>query len=174
MSGTKGIGRARFGARELAATLALLALAAGVVTPELRHRAALRRDARRLADLRRVQDAIERFHMQTGAWPAGDPVTAAGAWDASHDGAFLPELVQRGLLEREAHDPLEDERFHYVYRRFADGECGCAGAGGFYVLGLRAFETEAFAARRPGGFACGDGSAWRGLAHVTGGGVDDG
>jgi general secretion pathway protein G len=166
--------RSRFRALDLVATLLLVALSAAVVAPELEHRAALRRDARRLDDLHRVQDAIERFRLDTGSWPAGDAITAAGGWDASFDGAFLPELVERGYLEVAVHDPREDASFHFVYRRFEGGRPGCSGADGFYVLGIRSFETEVFSARRPGGLRCGDDAAWSGLAHVTGGGVDGG
>lgn len=163
---------ARFRVRELAATLALFALGAAVVTPELRHRAALRRDALRLAELRRAQDAIERYHEDADRWPTGDAETDAEGWDSSANGAFLPELLAQGYLDRALCDPLEHGRFRLVYRRLAPDACPCVGPDGGYVLGLRAFETAVYAARRPGTTACAHGTAGNGLAHVSSGGVD--
>lgn len=166
--------RSGFRALDLAGVLALLALASGVIAPALAHRDALRRDEQRLALLRRVQDAIERHHLDTGAWPAGDPATVAGGWDASHDGAFLQVLVARGYLEASVRDPLDDERHHFRYQVFPRGSCACAAAGEFYVLGIRAFETEVFAARRPGGLPCPHRDWSRDMAHVTSGGLQGG
>jgi hypothetical protein len=165
---------ARFRARDLAAVLVLLALAAGVVVPAIEHRAAARRDAQRLERVRHLQDAIERYRAETGAWPAVDAAEARDGWDASHDGAFLPALVERGLLVRGSGDPLDDERFHFRYRVFESGTCACAGPDGFYVLGIARFETERFAARRPGALRCPHRAWSRELAHVAGGGIDGG
>lgn len=162
--------RAGFGALDLAGTLALLALAAGVVAPALAHRSALRRDAQRLAELERVQEAIERYRRDMGAWPPAE--AGADGWDASHDGRFVPELASRGYLDALAPDPLQGEDFHYVYRVYPRGTCACAGEDGFYVLGIRAFETGFYAARRPGGVACAHIGASLELAHVAGGGID--
>ncbi len=161
-----------FRALDLAGVLALFALGAGVVAPALAHRAALRRDGERLELLQRVQDAIERHRLERSAWPAGDPVTVAGGWDASHDGEFLPALVELGYLDERVHDPLEDEHFHFRYRVFPHGSCACADSGEFYVLGIRGFETEFYAARRPGGLRCPHRDWSREFAHVTGGGID--
>lgn len=165
-------GRGRFRALDLAATLLLLALAAGVVVPTLEHRSALRRDARRLEALHEVQDAVERHHLRTGAWPALDGTTVGEGWDASHDGRFLPGLEPLRGLDDETLELVTDERSHLRYRVFEPGSCACAAAGGFYVLGLTAFETERFAARRPGGLACGHRDWSREFAHVCGGGID--
>lgn len=164
--------RARFRALDLAATVMLLALAAGVVVPAREHHSALRRDARRLEVLQEVQDAIERHRERTGEWPGVSGATLGDGWDASHDGEFLPGLDPLRALDDEALALVSDERSHLRYRVFGPGSCACAGAKGFYVLALTAFETERFAARRPGGLACGH-RDWRGaFAHVRGGGID--
>lgn len=164
--------RARLRARDLAATLLLLALAAGVVVPAREHRQALRRDARRMEALLEVQDAIEQHRRSTGAWPQVLGPTVGDGWDASHDGEFLRELQPLHGLDEATRALVSDERTHLSYRVFGPGSCDCAAAGGFYVLALTAFETERFAARRPGGLSC-DHRDWRGeFAHVRGGGID--
>lgn len=164
--------RAGFRALDLAGLLMLLALAAGVVVPAFEHHGAVRRDSERLERLQHIHDGIERHWLDRGAFPAGDGL--ADGWDVSHDGDFLPVLVELGYLEQALRDPLESERFHFVYRHSPAGSCACAREGGFYVLGIRRFETEWFAARRPGGVPCPHRDWPRDLAHVTGGGLRGG
>jgi hypothetical protein len=161
--------RARCRAIDLVGMLVLGALAAGVVVPASEHRSALRRDRERLQRLHIAQDAIERHRLERGAFPPSG--AALGDWDVSHDGDFLPVLVDLGYLEQSLRDPLDSARFHLVYRFFPAGSCSCAPQGGFYVLGLRRFETEHYAARRPGGVPCPHWQGLRDLAHVTGGGL---
>jgi hypothetical protein len=150
----------------------LMALAAGVVLPAREHRLALGRDARRLAALHEVQDAIEQHRRRTGAWPQVLGTTVGDGWDSSHDGEFLRELQPLQALDDETLAWITDERSHLRYRVFGPGSCACAAAGGFYVLALTAFETERFAARRPGGIACDHRDWQREFAHVRGGGID--
>lgn len=162
----------RFGALDLAGVLALLALGAGVVLPAVEHSRALRRDALRLNALSEVQDAIERHRLRTGAWPKPDGTMVADGWDASHDGSFLAGLLEDERFDEDTLELLGDESFHLRYRVFGQASCACAGPDGFYVLGLRAFETERYAARRPGGIACGHRDWSREFEHVRGGGID--
>lgn len=163
--------RAGFSLLELIAVLAILALLSGVMVPALGQRMAISRDARRLHDLRTVRDAVEQYRLDRGVWPAADPNTVAGGWDASYDGAFLPALVAEGYLAETVHDPIDDASFHYRYHVYSRGSFGCVGPDDFYVLGIRRFETAEFAAQNPGAFEC-SGRDW-GLefAYVTGGGA---
>ena len=147
---------------------ALAALAA-ILTPRVLDRLALARDARRLADVVAIREALERHRAERGDYPPAHRSASAGGWDVSHDGAFLAELVRAGYLDEERHDPLDDDAFHYRYYRYDGGEFGCA-HGPFFVLGVRAFETAGFAPLDPGSFRCGDRDWSDGLAYVTGGG----
>jgi hypothetical protein len=147
---------------------ALAALAA-ILAPRVLDRLALSRDARRLADVVAIREALEGYRAERGDYPPARRSASAGGWDISHDGAFLTELVRAGYLDEERHDPLDDDEFHYRYYRYDGGEFGCSD-GPFYVLGVRGFETPGFGARNVGSFRCGDRDWSDGLAYVTGGG----
>ena len=163
--------QAAFTLLELVAVVAILALLAGAIVPALGHRLEAARDARRLQDLQVVRDAIEQYRLDKGVWPAADPTTVGGGWDASYDGDFIPVLVSEGYLAEPVHDPLDNTRYHYRYHVYRRGRFGCVGPDDFYVLGVRNFETADFAARNPGHFAC-SGRDWgREFDYVSGGGA---
>lgn len=163
--------RAGFSLLELVAVVAILVLLAGALVPAMGQRMAGTRDARRLHDLKVLRDAIEQYRLDKGVWPVADTITVAGGWDASYDGNFIPVLVTEGYLNEPVHDPLDTTRYHYRYHVYSQGSSGCVGPGPFYVLGIRNFETSAFAAQNPGYFQC-SGRDW-GLEfdYVTGGGA---
>ena len=156
---------------ELVAAFLAIAVAAGVVAPRYSARQGVQRDFQRLDDVRRIRDAIERYHAERGAWPAATADEGFGEWDVSHRGGFLDELVKAGYLDQVPLDPLGDEEHHYNYAVYAAGEYACVGEGPFYVLGISKFETQGVRARSRGWFRCG-GRDWRDeLAFVTGGGA---
>ena len=157
-----------FSLLELVATVAILALLAGLVVPLVAGRVAATRDARRAHDILLVRDAIEQFKLDTGEYPVGAP---ASSWDTSEDGEFLKELVDGGYLADHVLDPLNDATHHFRYFRYARGQYGCVGPGQFYVLGIRAFESPGFDALGASAFQC-SGRDWgREFAYVTGGGA---
>lgn len=160
-----------FSLLELVIVVAVLALIAGVATPRIQARLAVARDARRLADIVRVREAIEQFREDNGRWPGADTNAAFGGWDVSHDGGFIGELVRAGYLEGPARDPRDDATYHYRYHVYPVGAYGCASEEPFYVLGVRAFETADFASRNHGVVQC-SGRDWSSeFAFVVGGGA---
>lgn len=173
-TGVRSRGRARartaFSARDLLAALALVACCVALIAPDGRERAARRRDARRVHDVELLRDAIERFQRDTGRYPRSSPGESPQGWDVSWDGAFVPELVRAGYLSAEVHDPLDDERFHYRYRVYPPGSCGCGDPDGFYVVGASRYESPRTRERRPGSAGCSGPGPAHGLAFVCGGG----
>lgn len=155
---------------ELVLGISALALLAGTLGPRVVARLALARDARRLADVAAIREAIERYHADRGVYPEPRRCASAGGWDVSHDGGFLPELVAAGYLPEVPVDPIDDEDFHYRYYRYGAGSFGCSGGAPFYVLGIRRFETPGFEARGAQGFRCGERDWSSEFAYVTGGG----
>ena len=156
-------------AASVAAAVLILCLGVGVVLPEIGERSARQRDAQRLTRLARVRDAIEQFRLDHGRFPAAQGRADLGGWDVSHDGDFVPELVNAGYLKQRARDPLDDDRHHLLYRLHPAGTFGATAAGPYYVLGLRNYESRHYAHRRPGQLQAGHGD-WSGeLAWVTGG-----
>lgn len=160
-----------FSLLEVVIVVAVLGLIAGVATPRIQRRLAVARDARRLADIVKVREAIERFREDNGRWPAADTNAAYGGWDVSLDGGFISELVRAGYLEGPARDPKDDATYHYRYYVYPAGAYGCASADTFYVLGLRAFETADYTARNHGDVSC-SGRDWSNeFAFVVSGGA---
>ncbi len=153
----------------LIAVLLLLGLLAGVLVPRIDSNLAEVRDAQRLRDVHRVQEAIERFRSERGRLPRADGLR--NGWDVSWDSGFVQELVNEGYLPEKVDDPLDDHEYHFAYAVYTEGDFGCVGEGGFYVLGVRAFETEQARARHPGFFRCRLRDWGEEFAFVTGGGA---
>ena len=90
----------------------------------------------------------------------------------SSDGDFIPVLAEQGYLDKDLLDPINDSTFHYRYYVYARSSYGCLGTQDFYVLGIRNFESNDFAAKNKGYFSC-SGRNWNEeFAYVTGGGVE--
>lgn len=156
---------------ELVIVVSILAILAGVMIPRVSKRMAKSRDARRIADVRAVQAAIDSFHADTGKYPKPTKNSKFGNWDVSHDQNFIRELVDKGYLTEEASDPINDNDYHYRYYLYDQGSYGCEGSSSFYVLGIRKFETNEFTDQNRGFFKC-TGRDWgTTFAYVTGGGA---
>ena len=156
---------------ELVVVIAILAILAGVLVPRVSNHMAAARDARRLIDVKTVREAVERYYLDTGAYPAANTNSSYGGWDVSHDGNFIRVLRDEGYLDDEAFDPVNDATYHYRYYVYNKGSYGCVSGGKFYVLGIRAFESPDFAAKNEGYFEC-TGRNWGNeFAYVIGGGA---
>lgn len=163
--------RSGFTLVELIAVVLILAALAGVLVPRVSDRLAAARDARRLADIGRIRDAVERFFLDKGRYPAPAPNPAYGGWDVSNDGDLIPELVEAGYLERAPADPLNTDAYAYRYYVYSKSSYGCVGPGSYYVLGVRAFETPGYRDADSSSFGC-VGRDWSTeFAYVTGGGA---
>lgn len=156
---------------ELVVVISILAILSGVLVPRVTNHLKSARDARRLADIKAVRNAIEQYYMDKGSYPAANANSTYGGWDVSNDGDFIRVLRDQGYLEADASDPINDATFHYRYYIYAKGSYGCVGNADFYVLGIRAFESEEFGAQNKGFFQC-SGRDWNSeFAFVTGGGA---
>lgn len=156
---------------ELVVVVSLLAILSGVLVPRVTNHMKAARDARRLADMKTLRNAVEQFHSDRGDYPAPNANSSFGGWDGSHDGDFIRVLVDEGYLEEELLDPINDATYHYRYYVYAQGAYGCKGAGKYYVLGVRNFENPDFAARNRGFFQCASRDWGDEFAYVTGGGA---
>jgi prepilin-type N-terminal cleavage/methylation domain-containing protein len=154
---------------EVVVVLSILAILAGALVPRVSNRMALSRDMRRLADIETIKAAIERYCAEHGSPPPAQENASYGEWDVSQDGAFIPELVQRGYLKETPVDPLNDETYNYRYFVYPAGTAGCKATRPFYVIGIRTFETADFALRNKGGFQCAARNWGDEFAYVTGG-----
>lgn len=163
--------RLGFSLLELVITVSIISILAGSVAPSLSRRLSKSRDAQRMADLRTIQEAIELFHVDRGRWPVADGNAAYGNWDVSHDGGFIAELQQAGFMLDDVGDPLDSDLHRYRYKVFPQGSFGCKGFESFYVLGIREFESDAYADANSGFFACDGRDFGDEFDFVTGGGA---
>lgn len=156
---------------ELVVVISILAILSGVLVPRVKDHLQATRDARRLADVKTIRNAIEQYYWDKGEYPPSDSNSSYGGWDVSHDGDFISALVVAGYLEEPPVDPINDATYHYRYYVYGNGSYGCGGEGKFYVLGIRNFETPDFAARNKGFFRCASRDWNNEFAYVTGGGT---
>lgn len=156
---------------ELVVVISILAILSGVLVPRVSSHLKTARDARRLADIKAVREAIEQYHADYGTYPAPNANSSFGGWDVSFDGDFIGVLRDQGYLDEDAADPENDEEYHYRYYVYAKNSYGCAGDSEYFVLGIRSFESPDFAAKNRGYFEC-SGRNWTNeFAYVTGGGA---
>jgi len=156
---------------ELVVVISILAILSGVLVPRVTNHLKSARDARRLADIKAVRSAIEQYYMDKGSYPAANANSSFGGWDVSSDGDFIRVLRDQGYLDEDAVDPINDATFHYRYYVYAKGSYGCVGSSDFYVLGIRSFESDDFAAKNRGFFECSSRNWNDEFAYVTGGGA---
>lgn len=167
----KSTARAGFTLIELVVVISILAILAGALIPRVTNRMAQSRDARRLADVRAVKNAVDQYYIDKGYYPAALQNAAYGGWDVSQDGDFIPTLISEGYLQSIPKDPINDDTYQYRYYVYDKGTAGCKSDGKFYVLGIRAFETADMALKNTGYFQC-SGRNWASeFAYVTGGGA---
>lgn len=163
--------RSGFTLIELVVVISILAILSGVLVPRVKDHMQAARDARRLADIKTIRNAIEQHYQDKGTYPVANTNSSYGGWDVSHDGDFISTLVEAGYLSEAPADPINDATFHYRYYVYDAGSYGCGGEGKFYVLGIRNFETAEFAAKNKGFFKCASRDWNNEFAYVTGGGA---
>lgn len=146
--------RSGFTLVELIVVISILAVLAGVVVPKVQSHVQKSRDARRLADIRAIQEAITSYYTDRGSYPPPIKNGSYGGWDVSSDGNFIDELVKTGYLSEVPTDPINDATYHYRYYVYNKGSYGCKGTTPFYVLGITKFESTGFAAEHQGFFRC--------------------
>lgn len=157
---------------ELVIVMLILSTLAGMALPKVRDYQASARDARRMTDIKVVQEAIEQYFLEKGEYPPHNANSGFGNWDVSQDGDFIPALVNGGYLPSSIDDPSSHlTGFRYQYQRFSPGTGGCVGGLSFYVLGIKNFESEKARAEHVGGFKCVSRDWGTELAFTTGGGA---
>ena len=109
---------------ELVVVISILAILSGVLVPRVSKHIQSSRDARRLADIKTVRNAVEQYYMDKGEYPASNSNSQFGGWDVSHDGGFIEILHDAGYLEDMPADPINDPTFHYRYYVYNAGHQG--------------------------------------------------
>ena len=95
---------------ELLVVVAIIGILATVVLASLNSATARARDARRLADMKTIRDALIMYELDNGFIPTTSSYGEynTGGWDISTEGGFLTFLVEDGYLGSVPIDPIND------------------------------------------------------------------
>ncbi len=176
MKTKKQVFREGFTLIELLVVIAIIGILASLILFSIQHVKAKARDAKRLSDMRQIQEALELYRGDHGRYPSthdptyGDANSGCGGWDIGLPGdPFIPELSERPekYMTKVPVDPkgFDDEIAStyceygcgYSYFYYPPGSPGTEVycplfSQGFYVLRAR-LETKAAAKNSPG-FVC--------------------
>lgn len=141
---------------ELLVTVAIISLLSSIVLTSLNSARAKSRDARRLADIRQIQIALEFYYDQFGQYPPISPDTCNGGWDTGPCGTdpFIGALEDNGFMSRVPVDPGTGNYRYYRYTTPGDNGCDSAKPL-YYVLGIADMETSTGPHPESPGWACG-------------------
>lgn len=117
---------------ELMVVIAIIAILATALLVGLGGARARARDARRVSDLRQVQNVLELYYAKVGHYPvitSGDP---SSRWSA-----LKTDLVNEGITSQLPEDPTNSGNYHYSY-----GSCGGTDSGQNYTLGALLENTD--------------------------------
>lgn len=131
---------------ELLVVIAIIALLAAVITSSLNAAREKGRDAKRRADLKQIELALDLNYHEHGAYTQPENMCSdtsygglggcgsaggTGNWDANSD---LRDLVTEGFLGDLPLDPINDTTYRYTYEPWNAGDGGYATAGQAYDL----------------------------------------
>ncbi len=123
---------------ELLVVIAIIGLLSLVVSASINSARVKARDARRLSDIRQIQNALELYYDKYGRYPTPD-YDGCGGWDTgSQDYPLLNGRMDEDIMYPVPVDPSKSGNCTgYRYFRYGAGTSGCdASKGAFYVLGI--------------------------------------
>ena len=129
---------------ELLVVIAIIGLLSSIGMVALDGARKSARDARRLNDMRIIQQALEMYYLKFGTYPN----TPVASWEKSNERTynFMSPLRENGFLNRDAVvDPINNATYAYLYYHYTAGywnpyhHCGDKD---FYVLGITNMETS--------------------------------
>jgi general secretion pathway protein G len=144
---------------ELLVVISIIGLLSSIVLAALSSAKAKARDARRMADIKQLQLALELYRDRFGVYPTGEseggaPPAGCWGWDTSSvdingDGyPFIPPLATSGIMAKVPVEPIPviggdcDLTPIYKYSHYQAGTNGCPmDKGGYFVLEVNIMET---------------------------------
>lgn len=131
---------------ELIVVIAIIAILASVAAVSLNSALKKGRDARRKADIKQIEKALEVNYSMRGAYTQPENMCSdtsygglggcgdsggTGEWDANSD---LRDLIADGIMGTLPKDPVNNSTYKYTYEVWNAGEGGYAKAGQAYDL----------------------------------------
>ncbi len=150
---------------ELLLVIAIIGILSSVILVSLNSARKKARDARRLAEIKSVESALDVYFTVHGQYPMSDH-DGCGNWDVGNqDCTFLGNLG-----ENAPEDPTKTGNCAgYRYYRYPAGSYGCdLSKGAYYVLGITDLEASGKPASNSPGWSC-PGRNWQNeMDWVTG------
>jgi len=155
---------------ELLVVIAIIALLSSVITTSLNSARKKGRDARRLADMTEIQNALQLYYDKYGRYPYSD-YDGCGGWDVGNRNLPLLNNRLNGIMDNPPEDMIpSDTCSGYRYYRYGAGAYGCDPAkGAFYVLGVTDMETSGKPHPKSPGWSCPNRNWQNEFDWVTGG-----
>ncbi len=149
------------------AIIGLLSTVAVVATNSARVKS---RDAKRMADMRRVLSALSIYYETNGYYPTTDS-DGCGDWDVGNKDHPLLNGRMPGIMDNGARDPSATGNCSgYFYYRYPAGASGCdAAKGAYFVLGVQDMESGSGAYPSSPGWRCPSRDWQAEMEWVTGG-----
>ncbi len=145
---------------ELLVVIAIIGILASIVLSSVNTLRAKGRDAKRIADMRNIRNALEAYYGDNNRYPSPQQDLSNAnclptSWDCSNcDGpdpvlncgvghySFIPALVAGNYISQVPVDPINNLTYHYAYFRTTGTIYNCPNDGrGKYVIGIKKFES---------------------------------
>lgn len=145
---------------ELLVVIAIIGLLSTVSVVALNQARSRARDARRVADMRQMINALEIFYDRYGRYPAAEsdctlPSMAASWCDSSNNGEIAPELKSDGIISESYSDPFNDRsQFFYHYRSSYTNYCATLPVKAILIFYLENNTDFSFAKAAGNGYSC--------------------
>ena len=141
---------------ELLVAIAIIGLLSSIVMAAVNDAREKSRDARRLSDMRQIQNALELYYDEYGQYPLSD-FDGCGGWDVgSQDYPLLNGRMDEDIISPVPVDSWKSGNCTgYRYYRYGAGSSGCdSSRGAFYVLGIVDVEGTGRPSPESPGWSC--------------------
>lgn len=141
---------------ELLVLIAIIGLLSSIVLASLNTARMKARDAKRFADIKQIQMALELYYDKCGVYPTSDN-DGCGGWDVGNQSfPLLNGRISTDIISKVPVDPTATGNCTgYRYYRYGAGAYGCdASRGAYYVLGIVDLETSGRPHSSSPGWSC--------------------
>ncbi|MEA3463593.1 MAG: type II secretion system protein [Patescibacteria group bacterium] len=140
---------------ELLVVISIIGFLATLAVVALNNAREKARDARRMADMKQIQLALDLYYDDYNEYPEEN--SSNGSWEHSYEdgGDFIDFLKDQGYMGKVPVDPINSGSTYYSYYVYPAGSYGCSSINGeYYVLGVRDMESSGRPHPKSPGWSC--------------------